>query len=216
MQYGYDANNQVASIPYRNGVTTIADLTYAYDAAGRRIAIGGTWARTGLPQAVASATYDAANELTAWGSQARQFDANGGLASGGLTSYVWDSRQRLSGMNGPSDAIFSYDATGRRVATTLRDVTTQYSYDGLNVVSENRDGLTTAVPARRGLDKWVARLDASGSMFFLSDALGSPVAMSDYTGTPVTQYTYDPFGAAIAQGATNDAFRFTGRERRRD
>jgi hypothetical protein len=53
---------------YTLGATTLGDLTYTYDAAGRRTSLGGSWARTGIPAALSSATYDAANRLTAWDS----------------------------------------------------------------------------------------------------------------------------------------------------
>ena len=58
---GYHSANRLTSLSYMLGQTTIGDLTYIYDASGRRTAVGGSWARTGLPQALATATYDAAN-----------------------------------------------------------------------------------------------------------------------------------------------------------
>jgi YD repeat-containing protein len=65
--YGYDDGNQLTSLTYTLGETTLGTLTYTYDAAGRRTAVGGTWARTGLPQPMAGASYDAANRVQAWG-----------------------------------------------------------------------------------------------------------------------------------------------------
>ncbi len=35
----------------------LGTLTDTYDAAGQRIAVGGSWARTGLPAELTSATY---------------------------------------------------------------------------------------------------------------------------------------------------------------
>jgi hypothetical protein len=57
--------------------TTLGTLTYTYDAGGNRTAVGGTFARTGLPQALASATFDAANRIATWDGQALSYDANG-------------------------------------------------------------------------------------------------------------------------------------------
>jgi RHS repeat-associated protein len=47
----------------------------------------------------------------------------------------------------------------------------------------------------------------------LTDALGSTLALSDSTGALQTQYTYEPFGNAMASGAaTTNSFAYTGRE----
>ena len=61
--YGYDAASQLTSLTYKRGGTTLGDLTYTYDLAGNRTKVGGSWARTGLPLSVSSATYDAANRV---------------------------------------------------------------------------------------------------------------------------------------------------------
>ena len=68
-------------IAYTKGATTLGNLASTYDAAGRSTSLGGSFARTGLPQAVASATYDPANELTQWGTTTLTYDANGNLTS---------------------------------------------------------------------------------------------------------------------------------------
>ena len=60
LTYGYDVANELTSITYRDAAgTLLGDLTYAYDNAGRRTGMGGSFARTNLPVAIASATYDA-------------------------------------------------------------------------------------------------------------------------------------------------------------
>ncbi len=65
--YDHDAASQLTDMTYTLGTTTLGTLSYSYDLAGHRTAVGGTWARTNLPVALASATYDAANQITAWG-----------------------------------------------------------------------------------------------------------------------------------------------------
>ncbi len=210
-EYGYNDSNQVTTITYRYGQTTLGDLSYTYDSAGRRTVVGGTWARTGLPLAVTAATYDAANQLTAWGTEARQYDANGSLASDGLTSYVWDTRQRLSGRSGASSSAFAYDATGRRVSTTIDGASTSYLYDGANSLSKTQTGQSVQLVSG-AMDEWFARIDSTGTKAFLRDALGSTVALTDSAGDVTDVYTYEPFGRSIAQGTTANAERFTGRE----
>jgi YD repeat-containing protein len=50
--HGYDAASELTGMTYKNGSTTLGNLTYAYDGDGRRITIGGSFAKTGLPQAI--------------------------------------------------------------------------------------------------------------------------------------------------------------------
>lgn len=55
MAYTYDVADQLTGIDYKQGTTVIGDLTYEYDPAGNRVAMDGSFARTGLPPALASA-----------------------------------------------------------------------------------------------------------------------------------------------------------------
>jgi hypothetical protein len=75
----YDAASQLTSLTYKLGSNTLGDLTYTYDVAGNRLTTGGSWARTGLPGALASATYDAANQIATWASTSFTYDSNGNL-----------------------------------------------------------------------------------------------------------------------------------------
>jgi len=81
VSYGYDDASRLTSMTYQLAQTQLGNLTYVYDSAGRVTAKGGTWARTNLPAAVSSATYDAANELTNWGGTNLSYDANGNVTS---------------------------------------------------------------------------------------------------------------------------------------
>jgi hypothetical protein len=92
VEYAYEDASQVTGLTYKLGGTTLGTLTYAYDLAGRRTSLDGTWARTGLPQAMLGATYDAANRLRQWADSSFTYDASGNLTSDGLTSFGWDAR----------------------------------------------------------------------------------------------------------------------------
>src|SRR5262249_53937258 len=128
--YGYDNANQLTSLTYTLGQTTLGTLTYNYDPAGRRTEVGGTWARTGLPQAVTSTNYDAANRLMSWAATSLSYDVNGNLASDGLTSYTWSARNQLVGLSGGISASFQYDGDGRRRARVADGASTLLQYDG--------------------------------------------------------------------------------------
>ncbi len=210
--YGYDDANQLTSLTYTSGLTTLGTQTYGYDAAGHRTTVGGTWARTGLPQAVAGATYDAANRITAWAGQPLSYDANGNLASDGLTSYAWNARNQLASLSGAASGSFAYDAHGRRRTRTTGGATS-YLYDGANAAQELVGGSPTANVLTGGVDEVFQRTESAGTSAVLTDALGSTVALVDGAGAVQTQYTYEPFGATTSSGAasTNPA-QYTGRE----
>jgi YD repeat-containing protein len=100
-EYTYDAASRVTGLAFRQGATTLGTLSYMYDAAGHRLRVGGTWARTGLPPALASASYDAANRHLTFGGQVLTYDLNGNLVNDGTSGYTWDARNRLTGITGP-------------------------------------------------------------------------------------------------------------------
>ncbi len=187
-------------------------MAYGYDAAGHRTTVGGRWARTGLPQAVAGATYDAANRITAWAGQPLSYDADGNLASDGPTSYAWNARNQLASLSGAASGSFAYDAQGRRRVRTTGGATS-YLYDGANAAQELVGGSPTANVLTGGVDEVFQRTEGAGTSAVLTDALGSTVALVDWAGAVQTQYTYEPFGATATSGAasTNPA-QYTGRE----
>ncbi len=211
---GYDAASQLTSILYKLGTTLLGDLTYTYDAGGNRTQLGGTLARTALPAAVATASYDAANQLTQWGAASLTYDANGNLTSDGASSYTWDARDQLASISGAASASFQYDGFGRRKARTVAGTTLQFLYDGAQAVQEQSGGTPSAnLLTGLGMDDVFLRTDAAGSRTFVSDALGSTVALLDATGAVQTQYTYGPFGATTASGPTStNSVQYTGRE----
>ncbi len=210
----FDAAGELTAIAYAHG-STLGDLLYAYDSQGRRTSTGGSYARTGLPAAVSTTSYDNANELTTWGSASLAYDNNGNLTGDGSNTYAWDTRNRLSGISGAASATYTYDPLGRRASRTIGGTTTKYLYDGLNPIQE-QDGSGTAIAetlAGLGLDDYLQRADSAGARSILTDALGSTIALGDPSGTLTTSYTYEPYGTPTATGATaTNPFQFTGRE----
>jgi len=210
-EYTYDAASRVTGLAYRRGATTLGTLSYMYDAAGQRLRAAGTWARTGLPPALGSASYDAANRHLSFGGQLPTYDLNGNLTSDGTSGYAWDGRNRLTGITGPSTATFQYDATGRRTGKTINGVTTSFLHDGINPVTESGPGGTGVLLTGLGVDDFLLRSGPGGTSVLLTDALGSLVATTDSAGSVQSEATYEPFGGT-AISAPAPAYRFTGRE----
>ncbi len=213
-EYAYDAAGRIVGLTYKTGPTTLGTLSYSYDANGSRRQLAGTWARTGLPGAVASATYDAANRQLIFGGQTLTYDLNGNLVNDGTMTYTWDARNHMAGLSGPgATASFQYDALGRRVVKTINGTVTSLRYDVLNPVQEVSGAAVANTLAGLGVDESFTRTDASGTLSLLIDALGSTIALVDNSGAVQTQYSYEPFGTTTATGTPNgNIFQFTGRE----
>ena len=213
-EYAYDTASLLTGLTYKLGATTLGTITYGYDANGRRTNGGGSWARAVLPAPV-TASYDAANQLTRWGTASIGYDATGHLQSDGAQSYTWDGRGQLASVTGATSTTFGYDAVGRRVSLTTGGATRQFRYDGGNVVEE-RDGTGAATATQLGglaLDEVYERTGGGGARAPVVDALGSVLAEFDSAGAVTGQYSYGPFGQTTTAGGTFLAQQWTGRER---
>ncbi len=153
------------------------------------------------------------------------YDNNGNMLSStnscGTTTYTWDAKNRLTGINGfnancsPLTASFKYDALGRRIEKTVNGRTIKYLYDGLDTVQEIEGGVVYANYIRTlNIDEPLARIKSDGTIrYYQQDALGSVIALTDEAGAIKTQYKYDPFGnTEIIGEASDNPFQYTGRE----
>ncbi len=221
VEYTYDTASRVTGITYKQGTTVLGNLTYEYDKAGNRTKVGGTWARSGLPQSVTSTAYNAANEQTTFGDKTLTYDNNGNLTSitdaSGTTLYTWNARNQLTSISGPTvNASFVYDGLRRREKKTINGNLTEFLYDGVNPVQETSGAAVLAnILGGLGIDEPFSRTDvqAGSTSHLLSDALGSVIAGTDPSGTVQTEYSYDPFGKTTATGVSDsNPYQYTGRE----
>ncbi len=209
----------MSGITYTAGSTQLGNLTYSYDADGRRTATSGSLAAVSLPAALSSATYNAGNEQTKFGGTSLSYDSAGQLTGDGTNTYTWDARHHLTqiAQGKTTTASFVYDAFGRRASKTISGATTQFLYDGLNPVQELAAGnppasVTANLLTGLGIDEYFSRSDASGTMAFLRDALGSTIGLVNSAGGIDTSYTYEPFGNTTVNGGNANPYQFTGRE----
>jgi RHS repeat-associated protein len=207
MQYTYDNAGEVTQITYQNGGSSLGNLTYAYDADGRRVGEGGSLAEVNLPSAVASASYDASNRLTSWGSSSLTYDADGNLTNYGSSTYTWNERNQLIAAS-DGNSSFAYDAFGRRTTATVAGATTPYLYDGANPVLVNSAFMLSGL----GMDEYYAQVSSTGTSSLPTDAIGSVIAVTNATGATTESYSYEPYGATTESGSGGTAFQYTGRE----
>ena len=212
MSYSYDNSSELTGITYTNGSTTLGTLTYGYDLAGRSTSMGGSYARIALPLGVSEAEYNANNQLTEWGTASLFYDANGNITSDGVNSYTWNARNQLASMNFGANS-FRYDAYGRRVTKTISSTTTNYLYDGANILQELSGTTPTANLLSGGIDEVFTRTDSNGTANFLTDALGSAINLTDSSANSLVQYGFEPFGNTfVTSGSSANPFQYTGRE----
>ena len=212
-EYAYDAASRLTGLTYKLGAATLGTLTYTYDAASQRAQVGGGWARTLLPSALSSATYDAANQQTAFGGTTLTYDLNGNLTGDGTNTYTWNARNQLASISGPIPASFVYDPLGRRQRKTINGTVSDFVYDGLNPVKEAVGATTVDLLTGLGIDEYLTRTTGGTTEYFLGEALGSTVGLTDGAGAVATEYSYEPFGTVAASGTSSgNELKYTGRE----
>jgi YD repeat-containing protein len=204
-EYQYDLASRLTGQIYRNALGPLGDLQYTYDAAGNRTSVGGSFARTLNPEAVASATYDGGNRQLGFGAQTLTYDDNGSRLTAtdpsGTITYTWDARNRLTGLSRASlSASFAYDGLGRRALKTLGSTTTTFRYDGSDAVGESSGGSDVAYLRTLSIDEALAQRDSNETAHYLGDALESSVGLSNPTGSVATTYTFEPFGRTEVSG----------------
>ena len=167
-----------------------------------------------MPQAVASASYDPANEQIAFAGAALTYDQNGNLTNDGTSTYTWDARNRLATITGSVNAIFIYDPLERRVSKTIGGVTPQFLYDRNDVVAEIQSRSMVATYLRSlNIDELFGILRQDGVYFSIYDGLGSTFALTNHVGTSAVQYSYEPFGKTQSSNPVFiNPFQFTGQE----
>jgi RHS repeat-associated protein len=214
LAYAYDSDSRVTGMTWTLAGNPVADLEYSYDANGRVTEKTGSLAQTNLPQPVSGNTFNAANEMTVFNGAPLIYDPNGNLTNDGTNTYAWDARNDLAGITGSNTSSFVYDADGRRTQKTIGGTSTQFLYDGLNLVQEIQNSAPNAnLLTGLGIDEYFQRTDSAGARNYLTDVLGSTLALTDPSGTTQTAYLYDPFGSSAASGqASSNTFQFTGRE----
>ena len=180
----------MTGLTYKRSGISLGDLTYGYDAAGRRTSMGGSYARVNLPPALTSATYDAANKLTTWAGVAQTYDLNGNLTGDGTRTYTWDTPDRLTATNGGGQSSsYVYDAFGRRISRTISGSQTAYVHDGHNPVHTGTGSTITGTLLNGGgLDERYVLTVGGASSTLATDALGSLLHIVDAAGATTKEW----------------------------
>ena len=95
---------------------------------------------------------------------------------------------------------FQYDPFGRRIQKSSPLGTTNYLYDGANLLEElNSSGsLVTRYTQGLGIDEPLAEARAGVVSFYQADGLGSVTSLTNAGGQETAAYSYNSFGALTA------------------
>jgi len=207
--YTYDTLNQLKTVTTpRRGVQE-----YAYDKAGDRTSYTDPWHNV-------SYTYDNANQLDYLIDNGVRtdftYDANGNQTSKGDMTFTWDYQNRLVQVNNPRYPVpstFAYDGDGKRISKTDSKGTTNYIYDGGNVIFETDQSGNITTEYFLAQDNPIMSLKDKVLSYLLYDVLGNMTTSLDEQGNILGTYSYEPYGKCW--NAANDPLnnqRFTGKE----
>ncbi|MFL1526915.1 RHS repeat-associated core domain-containing protein [Pseudomonas sp. O230] len=148
------------------------------------------------------------NRLLMQGDRHYDYDAFGnlirerrGTGQKRVTEYRYDCQHRLIGVTTPDgrSTSYRYDAFGRRIAKTVDDHTTEFFWQGDNLVAESSREHYRSYVYEPGTFRPLAMLDGKGPrkacpFYYQLDHLGTPQELTDYGGEIVWSAKYNAYG----------------------
>jgi RHS repeat-associated protein len=116
----------------------------------------------------------------------------------------------------PNNSTFSfkYDPSGRRIQKSGAS-TTNYVYDGANVIEEvdQNGNLLAKYSQGAGIDEPLSELRSGAISYYEQDGIGSVTSLSGNGGALANTYAYDSFGNLTnSTGTVTNPYQYTGRD----
>nr|WP_174248212.1 RHS repeat-associated core domain-containing protein [Pseudomonas chlororaphis] len=231
--YAYDANGNLAGIDdSRKG-----NLRYHYDPLDRLINVRGATPESFAhdpagnllgqgDQPAANLANVKGNRLLMQGDRHYDYDAFGNLSrerrGAGqklVTEYQYDCQHRLIGVSlpGGSTATYKYDTFGRRIAKTVDGRTTEFLWQGEQLIAESAENRYRSYIYEPGTFRPLAMLDGEGPQtttpfYYQLDHLGTPQELTAYSGEIMWSAKYRAYGnlAALDVCEIDNPLRFQG------
>jgi RHS repeat-associated protein len=146
------------------------------------------------------------------------YDANGNtLTDASGKSYTCDFENRLVSavVPGTGTLAFKYDPFGRRIQNSSPIGTTNYLYDGPNLLEEidQSGNLLARYSGGPGIDEPLAEVRSGSATYYEADGVGSVTSLTSASSTITGTYSYDSLGNLSAStGTVTNPHRYTGRE----
>ena len=137
-------------------------------------------------------------------------------------TFTWEGRRLVGAVNGSTTMSFTYNDEGMRTSKTVAGVTTNYYYNGSQLISEETNGkVKVYLYNSTGVIGFRYRTSSYGTytwdtFFYEKNVQGDITAVYASTGVKKISYTYDAWGNAVTTyyngaSATNLANPFTYR-----
>ncbi len=189
----YDSNGYVTSATY-NGKTH----TYTYDSVGRliketAIGINKTYQYNDKNDITNTGYVYTNGKLTRVNGLPISYDAMGNPTTYKGNQFIWKQGRKLTSgtMNGNSFS-YAYDSNGMRYKKTVNSVTTEYYYNGSQLLFENKNGARTYYIY--DLTGVAGMIYNEAYYFFDKNTLGDIIAIRNRNGQKVATYSYDAWG----------------------
>jgi RHS repeat-associated protein len=218
--YSYDIVGRISRLTHANALgQTLEDYRYSFTPDDELSSIISFSPPAPHPDEKTVGPADAANRIRQFGTNTYDFNAVGQTTrktdANGTTQYSWDARGRMTGaaLPGGQSVNYTYDIFGRRTSRSTGGLTTQFLYDGPDVVLD-RESSGGAIDYLHGLgiDEHLRQSGGpTSNLYSLQDHLGSVVALTDAGGNVVERQQYEPFGGSTGSSLTR--YGYTGRER---
>ncbi|QIB07306.1 RHS repeat protein [Pseudomonas fluorescens] len=145
------------------------------------------------------------NRLLREGDRHYDYDAFGNLirerrGQALVSAYRYDSQHRLIGVTTADgrETSYRYDAFGRRISKTVDGLTTEFFWQGDQLVAENSPRHHRSYVYEPGTFRPLAMLDGEGlnacPFYYHLDHLGTPQELTSYSGQIVWSARYNGYG----------------------
>ncbi|WP_434602519.1 RHS domain-containing protein [Pseudomonas sp. Z4-7] len=157
------------------------------------------------------------NRLLMEGDRHYDYDAYGNLVTERrgkaqclITEYRYDSQHRLIGLTSPdgNETSYRYDAFGRRIEKTVDGQTTEFIWQGDQLIAESSDHHYQSYVYEPGTFRPLALLEGQGPknatpFYYHNDHLGTPQELTSHQGEIVWAARYTGYGklTKLAHGA---------------
>ena len=175
--YGYDPVSRLAALSHDldgSGSTNDATLGFSYNPASQIVSRTLTNNAYEYPLTSSTKSYavNGRNQYTQVGGTTHTWDTNGNLTGDGLTTFGYDTENRLVSASGAKNASLAYDPLGRLYQVTSGSNTTRFVYDGDRLIAEyNGSGSLLSATC-----SWCG-MQAAGVVRGLLGVLGRPAPM---------------------------------------
>lgn len=218
MRYSYDGNDRLSRLSVDlDGVADDVSYDFTYNRAdeiiGKRIS-NSRYGYGGYYDVSRGYTSNALNQYVTSGPLTLGYDARGNLVSDGVSSFGYDSENRLHSVSsGNMLTSLEYDADSRLRSIRTGGASTIYLYEGDDLVAEY-DGefnLQRRYVPGPGVDEpllWYEGSTVDDRRIFATDHQGSIIAVSNPAGLLFSRFAYGAHGEPAPQ--TGSPFMYTG------